>query len=102
CTFLIVPKKKGRRGERANVLTELRAAQEARGAGTQSDIQTPTTTNTTSTTACSIQIGYGDERFKINRPPLVRPRPPEFQRTPDLLPHGIINACTEFFFTRLH
>lgn len=96
CTFLIAPRKKGRRGERANILSELRAsqAQAQAQAQAQSELQTPSTPG-------SIRIGTGDERFKINRP-RFRPRAPEFQRTPDLLPLGIINACTEFFFTRLH
>lgn len=104
CTFLIVPKKKGRRGERANVLSELRATQKAAAqaqtqAQSSSDIQTPTSTPGSS--AQFIQIGHGDGKFRINRP-RVRPPVPEFQRTPDLLPLGIIDACTEFFFNRLH
>lgn len=98
CTFLIVPKKKGRRGERANVLSELRAAQQGPSqAQSSSDIHTPSTPGSSSI----IQIGHGDGKFRINRP-RVRPVAPEFQRTPDLLPLGIINACTQFFFARLH
>lgn len=100
CTFLIVPKKKGRRGERANVLSELRAAQEATAppqTQSSSEVETPSTPGSSSI----IQIGHGDAKFRINRP-RVRPRAPEFQRTTEILPLGIINACTQLFFARLH
>src|SRR5436190_10843553 len=79
CTFLNKPQKKGRQGEKANVISELRAAQ-------AQDQQINGT------------VPYGDHLTVRHS----RSRPAHFLRSQGLLPLDIINACTDFFFTHMH
>ncbi|KAK9323785.1 hypothetical protein V1517DRAFT_86893 [Lipomyces orientalis] len=72
CTYLAVPQRKGRQGEKANVISALRAAQSNNAAHpVQRDLS-------------------GLERAGA------------FARKPGLLSSETVVGCTEFFFTRLH
>ncbi|KAK9366106.1 hypothetical protein V1509DRAFT_654976 [Lipomyces kononenkoae] len=72
CTYLAIPQRKGRKGEKANVISALRAAQ-AR-----------------------------DASYSAQPDVLINlERTGEFIPKAGLLPSEMIDACTEFFFTRL-
>ncbi|KAK9431381.1 hypothetical protein V1505DRAFT_308859 [Lipomyces doorenjongii] len=71
CTYLDIPQRKGRQGEKANVISALRAAQANNAA------------------------------YLVPVDRSVLRRTGEFTRQPGLLPSETIIGCTEFFFTRL-
>ncbi|OCK76852.1 hypothetical protein K432DRAFT_334978 [Lepidopterella palustris CBS 459.81] len=75
CTYNAIPQKKGPKGSRAKVLSELRETQR------QSQILT----------------GYPDELGFDGRPVSSA-----FIRTPGLLPPGLVESCVEFFFGNLY
>ncbi|KAK9234465.1 hypothetical protein V1525DRAFT_350177 [Lipomyces kononenkoae] len=71
CTYLAIPQRKGRQGEKANVISALRAAQSHNGSySVQEELSSLETTE-------------------------------KFVRKSGLLPSEMIAACTELFFTRL-
>ncbi|PGH03121.1 hypothetical protein AJ79_07448 [Helicocarpus griseus UAMH5409] len=86
-----MPQKKGRQGEKAKVISELRAAQ------AQAQLLSSTETSP------SAGIGGVAEatQFDPNRPSELSSRPPVFMPSPGLLPLELVNACIDCFITHL-
>lgn len=76
CTYNAIPQKKGPKGSRAKVLSELRENQR------QSQL---------SAAGFPPDLGFD-----------ARALPTSFARTPGLLPHGLIESCIEFFFATVY
>lgn len=77
CTYNAIPQKKGPKGSRAKVLSELRETQ--RNAQAQL------------TAGLSHDLGFD-----------VRALPTTFSRTPGLLPPGLVESCLDFFFANVY
>ncbi|KAF2003822.1 hypothetical protein P154DRAFT_427947 [Amniculicola lignicola CBS 123094] len=75
CTYNAIPQKKGPKGSRAKVLSELRENQR------QSQLAT----------------GFGPELGFD-----TRSLPTSFTRTPGLLPSGVVESCIEFYFSNVY
>ncbi|KAF2501119.1 hypothetical protein BU16DRAFT_438422, partial [Lophium mytilinum] len=75
CTYNAIPQKKGPKGSRAKVLSELRETQR------QSHLAS----------------GYSPDLSFDGRP-----LPTSFARTPGLLPPGLVESCIDFFFSNLY
>jgi hypothetical protein len=75
CTYNAIPQKKGPKGSRAKVLSELRETQRH----------------------SHLSAGYPPELGFDGRP-----LPSSFARTPSLLPPGLVESCIDFFFANLY
>ncbi|OCL15431.1 hypothetical protein AOQ84DRAFT_278960, partial [Glonium stellatum] len=75
CTYNAIPQKKGPKGSRAKVLSELRETQRQ----------------------SQIGLGYPHDLGYDGRP-----LSSTFARTPALLPPGLVESCVEFFFENLY
>ncbi|KAF2271202.1 hypothetical protein CC78DRAFT_14020 [Lojkania enalia] len=75
CTYNAIPQKKGPKGSRAKVLSELRESQR------QSQISA----------SFASELGFDS-----------RPHPASFARTPGLLPPALVESCLEFFFSSVY
>lgn len=76
CTYNAIPQKKGPKGSRAKVLSELRETQR------QTQV---------SAAGFPHELGFD-----------ARTLPSAFARTPGLLPHGLIESCLEYFFGNVY
>jgi hypothetical protein len=76
CTYNAIPQKKGPKGSRAKVLSELRENQR------QSQL---------SAAGFPAELGFD-----------TRTLPTSFARTPGLLPHALIESCLDFFFGNVY
>ncbi|KAF2109239.1 hypothetical protein BDV96DRAFT_242575 [Lophiotrema nucula] len=74
CTYNAIPQKKGPKGSRAKVLSELRENQRLQ-----------------QTVGLTSELGFD-----------VRGHPATFARTPGLLPQGLVESCVDFFFSNVY
>ncbi|KAK2799722.1 hypothetical protein FQN50_008370 [Emmonsiellopsis sp. PD_5] len=98
CTFLIQPQRKGRQGEKANVISELRAAQ------AQARLLSPTDSLSSGGGGGSGSGGGGGvgggAQFDTHALRSLS-KPLEFSRSPGLLPLELVDACIDTFITHL-
>ena len=83
CTYLAVPQKKGPKGSRAKVISEIRDIQQQ-----AAPIVSPTTQSQPPESS----------PFDFNNSPLS----PSSKQTPGLLPRQTVETCIDFFFEHLH
>ncbi|PGG98534.1 hypothetical protein AJ80_09513, partial [Polytolypa hystricis UAMH7299] len=107
CTYLSVPQKKGRQGDKANVLSELRAAQATNFNIDALEGAAATTASVSPTAAAVVTFNSGNQVTVIPSFPTTTtttttpPRPLEFVGTSDLLPRDIVHECIELFLSHL-
>ena len=78
CTYNAIPQKKGPKGSRAKVISELRETQRQSEPAPRTSLL--------------------DHGFDFNTPPIS----PGWHRKPGLLPLHFINTCVDFFFTHMY
>lgn len=93
CTFLSTRLKKGRKGETANVLNELRTSQSR----SQTAPLNPFPFHGLSYTSPTFSLDVQTSPRSLD----ILPARGRFLRTPDLLPSPLIGLCAELFFTQL-
>jgi hypothetical protein len=95
CTYLAIPQKKGPKGSRAKVITEIRDTQLQH----QSQLDAQQVTPQSSAPLVSPPARSGNDRSPFN---FNSPLSPTQGRTPGLLSQQTIDACLSFFFEHLY